>query len=104
MAPAHLQYTATLRHHSGNNLRFLVITNGACLAAERNRVLLYESWILAYLDPATGSLVIQALIAGLVSIGFVFRRVLFGPWRFLFGHRASTGDASTVAEDHSTSS
>ena len=74
------------------------------LSAERHQVFLYQTWILAYLDPATGSLVIQALIAGLVSVGFIFRRVLFGPWGFLFGRRSSSDESSTVAEDHSASS
>jgi len=32
--------------------------------------------ILAYIDPGTGSLLLQALLAGLLSIPFFFRRTI----------------------------
>ena len=62
--------------------------------------------VLAYIDPATGSLVVQAVIAAMLSAGIVFRRVLFNPLSFFKGgrHKASAhpasqpeGDASQVA-------
>ncbi|HPA53128.1 MAG TPA: hypothetical protein PLP50_16165 [Thermoanaerobaculia bacterium] len=44
----------------------------------------------AYIDPGTGSLVIQALIAGLVTASVIFRRAfgrVFGGILRLFGRR-----------------
>jgi hypothetical protein len=35
--------------------------------------------LLAYVDPASGSLAIQFLIAALLSGGLIFRRILFRP-------------------------
>jgi hypothetical protein len=41
--------------------------------------------LFAYLDPGAGSLVIQALIAGLIGAGFYFRQLVVAPiqavWR-----------------------
>ncbi len=42
------------------------------------------SLVFAYIDPGAGSLVIQAIIAGLVSIPFFFRNAIrstIGRWR-----------------------
>ncbi len=41
--------------------------------------------MLAYLDPATGSLLVQLLIAILAATATVFRRYLLYPLRWLFG-------------------
>ena len=43
--------------------------------------------LFAYIDPATGSLVVQAVIAALLSAGIVFRRMLFNPIALLAGGR-----------------
>ena len=48
------------------------------------------SSLLAYVDPATGSLVIQAIIAGMVSLGYVFRKVLLSPFSLLFGNKSES--------------
>ena len=45
--------------------------SGAMCAFPSNK--LNESKILAYLDPGTGSLIIQAIIAGLVGFGFFIK-------------------------------
>lgn len=37
-------------------------------------VLVSEQSTLAYIDPGTGSLIYQALLAGLLGLGFAFRR------------------------------
>jgi hypothetical protein len=34
--------------------------------------------ILAYIDPGSGSLILQAILAGLLSIPFFFRRTISG--------------------------
>ena len=63
-----------------------------------------QALIIAYLDPSTGSLVIQGLIAAFVSIGFVFRRVLVKPWAMLFGRRDRDNDVSHPSEERSVTS
>jgi hypothetical protein len=47
--------------------------------------------ILAYIDPGSGSLLLQALLAGLLSIPFFFRRTIGG-----FIHRLRGGSDETV--------
>lgn len=47
--------------------------------------------ILAYIDPGSGSLLLQAILAGLLSIPFVFRRTIGG-----FIHRLRGGSDETV--------
>lgn len=48
--------------------------------------------ILAYIDPGSGSLLLQAILAGLLSIPFFFRRTIGG-----FIHRLRGGSDETVA-------
>lgn len=48
---------------------------------------------LAYIDPGTGSLILQAILAALLSIPFVFRRTIGGFWHRLRGD-AQTEDAT----------
>ena len=53
--------------------------------------------ILAYIDPGSGSLLLQALLAGLLSIPFFFRRTIGG-----FIHRLRGGsDEPSTAEPSS---
>jgi len=60
--------------------------------------------LLAYLDPATGALVLQAIIACLLAGGVVFRRLLIQPLASLlrlFGkgrQDEATSDSSTTPE------
>jgi len=35
--------------------------------------------VFGYLDPASGSMLVQAILAGLVAAGIAFRRFLFAP-------------------------
>lgn len=51
--------------------------------------------ILAYIDPGSGSLLLQALLAGLLSIPFFFRRTIGG---FIHRIRGGSDDAVTVEE------
>lgn len=53
--------------------------------------------ILAYIDPGSGSLLLQALLAALLSIPFFFRRTIGGFWHRLRGgvkSEATSADAS----------
>lgn len=50
--------------------------------------------LFAYIDPATGSLVVQAVIAAMLSAGIVFRRVLFNPLALLTGGRRNGSSES----------
>jgi hypothetical protein len=67
----------------GNSLYFIAFLSAMCL--------LWPSSAHAYLDPATGSYVVQILIAMLVSIGVVVKQY----WRQLtaFCRRLSSGQA-----------
>jgi hypothetical protein len=49
----------------------------------------------AYLDPGSGSFIIQLLIAGLVGAGFLLR----GYWSKLIGHFRGTTDEDIDDED-----
>jgi hypothetical protein len=44
--------------------------------------------ILAYIDPGSGSLLLQALLAALLSVPFFFRRTIGGVWHKLRGVKA----------------
>lgn len=54
--------------------------------------------ILAYIDPGTGSMVIQLLLASLLSIPFLFRRALTRTVRRLQGKPDL--DAAALSPDH----
>lgn len=56
--------------------------------------------VFAYIDPGAGSLVIQAIIAGLVSIPFFFRNAIrstIGRFR----HKSSDGTSATTGSSAS---
>ena len=47
---------------------------------------------LAYFDPASGSLIIQLVVAGVAGAIAYFRRAIFGVWGF-FKAKSQTGEA-----------
>ncbi|MEQ1574267.1 MAG: hypothetical protein ABL993_08475 [Vicinamibacterales bacterium] len=49
-------------------------STGWLIAAVFGLFLLSERSALAYIDPGSGSLIYQALLAGLLGLGFAFRR------------------------------
>jgi hypothetical protein len=53
--------------------------------------------ILAYIDPGSGSLLLQALLAGLLSIPFFFRRTIGDVWHRL--RRVKSDDTDTDAPE-----
>lgn len=57
-------------------------TNWNKLRKEFAPMLAFDN-ILAYLDPMSGSLAVQCLVAIAASGAFFFRRVLFRPFAFL---------------------
>jgi hypothetical protein len=54
--------------------------------------------LFAYLDPGAGSLLIQALIAGLIGCSFYFRQFVVAPvravWRWLPGRNKDTSSSN----------
>jgi hypothetical protein len=57
--------------------------------------------MLLYIDPGAGSLVIQAIIAAVISVPFFFRNALRNGMRRLRGERAETAAADSPAESAS---
>lgn len=57
-----------------------------------------------YIDPGSGSLLLQALLAAILSIPFVFRRTIGGFWHRLRGVEADKESAPSKvrASDPST--
>jgi hypothetical protein len=63
--------------------------------------------LFAYIDPGAGSLVIQAIIAGLVSIPFFFRNAIrstFGRFRKKSSDGSQAPTGSSAAEDKGAAS
>lgn len=44
----------------------------------------------AYIDPGSGTLLVQVILAGALAVPFFFRRVITDGWRKLRGERAET--------------
>lgn len=59
--------------------------------------------IVAYIDPGSGSLIVQALIAGLVAIPIFFRHQIARLVRTVRGKDDPSVDASAGQDDTSTS-
>ena len=58
---------------------------------------------IGYIDPGTGSLILQAILAALLAIPFVFRRTIGGFWHRLRGD-ARTDEAAAPETAPSDSS
>jgi hypothetical protein len=62
-------------------------------------VLHSASAVLAYIDPGTGSIVLQVVIAGMLTGGVLLRRYLFAPLAWFRGRGAATpADLEQAAE------
>ena len=46
--------------------------------------------LLAYIDPGTGAIVLQVVVATLLTMGAVFRRILLAPFAKLRGKNRQT--------------
>jgi hypothetical protein len=56
---------------------------------------------LAYIDPGSGSMLLQVLLAGVLAVPFFFRRVIGDAWHRVRGGRGSAKQ-SEGGEDAST--
>ncbi len=57
--------------------------------------------VLAYIDPGSGSLAIQALIAALVAAPFVLRTQIARIWQRVRGDERATASGSAPADSNS---
>ncbi|HET7645008.1 MAG TPA: hypothetical protein VFM03_00820 [Candidatus Limnocylindria bacterium] len=60
--------------------------------------------LLAYIDPGSGSMLLQVLLAGVLAIPFFFRRVIGDAWHRIRGGSAAPEEASTAASGEETDS
>lgn len=51
---------------------------------------------LAYIDPGVGSLLLQVVLAAMLSMGVMFRRTVLAPFQFLFGKPHTDDDAEST--------
>lgn len=61
---------------------------------------MWTSACLAYIDPVTGALLLQGLLAGILSVGIAFRKTLARVFRRVSGKSpdpASDSDATDIA-------
>jgi hypothetical protein len=59
--------------------------------------------LFGYIDPGSGSLLLQALLAALLSVPFVFRRTIGGFWHRLRGTEPADEPAPSTADPSSRS-
>lgn len=55
--------------------------------------------VFAYIDPGSGGMLIQILLAGLLAVPFFFRNAIAGVVRRVRGERPTTSAARDRAED-----
>jgi hypothetical protein len=51
--------------------------------------------ILAYIDPGSGSMILQVILASVLAVPFFFRRTIGDVWRRLRGHRDDSSSSSS---------
>lgn len=49
----------------------------------------------AYIDPGSGTLLLQVIVAGALAVPFFFRRVIVDGWRRIRGDRVETSPSRT---------
>jgi hypothetical protein len=54
-----------------------------------------------YIDPGSGSMLIQVLLAGLLAVPFFFRRVIGDAWHRIRGERPQEHATQAVEDDDS---
>lgn len=50
-----------------------------------------SAYLVAYIDPGTGGVILQLIIATIVGAGFYFRKALSKVMSAVFGHRSKDG-------------
>jgi hypothetical protein len=53
---------------------------------------------LAYIDPGSGSMLLQVILAGLLAVPFFFRRTVADVWHRVRGNGDDVADARKAAE------
>jgi len=53
---------------------------------------------LAYIDPGSGSMLLQVILAGLLAVPFFFRRTVSDVWHRIRGTGGETADAPKSVE------
>ena len=53
--------------------------------------------LLAYIDPGSGTLLIQVVLAGVLAVPFFFRRVIADGWRRIRGEDSPASSSSTTS-------
>jgi len=56
--------------------------------------------LFAYIDPATGAMVLQVIVAAVLATGVFFRKFFLLPFAFLL-RKARTDDANATTDDSS---
>ncbi len=54
-------------------------------------------FLLAYIDPGSGTMLLQVILAGIVAVPFFFRQAISNTWHRLRGERSQ--DSSSRATD-----
>ena len=54
---------------------------------------------LGYIDPGSGSMLLQVILAGLLAVPFFFRRVITDTWHRVRGERADESRVATEDDD-----
>ena len=58
---------------------------------------------LAYIDPATGAMVLQVIVAAVLGVGVFFRKFLLLPFALLFQKGRESGSDPSTVEDNKNS-
>jgi hypothetical protein len=54
----------------------------------------------AYIDPGSGSMLLQVILAGILAVPFFFRRTIADVWHRVRGERSEDPATSPANEDH----
>jgi hypothetical protein len=58
--------------------------------------------LVAYIDPGSGTLLLQVILAGALAVPFFFRRVIADGWRRIRGEDAPTPTSSSTGSSTET--
>jgi hypothetical protein len=56
-----------------------------------------------YIDPGSGSMLLQVILAGVLAVPFFFRRVIADAWHKVRGGASSAPDARPTGEENDSS-
>ena len=58
----------------------------------------------AYIDPGSGSMLLQVILAGVLAVPFFFRRTISDVWHRVRGDQPSTEEATTPSASEESES